>query len=353
MSGKADKKKQREREAYDAALETLQVELNQLARWIQDKGERLLVIFEGRDAAGKGGAIEAISSCLNPRSCKVVALSKPSDRERTQWYFQRYVQHLPAAGEIVLFDRSWYNRAGVEKVFSFCTDAEHAQFLQDAPEFEAMLVNSGMLIRKYYLGCDQEKQEKRFKERIENPLKRWKISPIDLSSREKYDDYTQAREVMFEVTHTRAAPWTMVDMNDQKQGRLSLIQHLLNSIPDREVAVEAIEFKPLKKAKMSLEHASPEVPLAPKFSGKPTKPLKSAALPAQTSAAKPTPTLAKTIAKKVSAKLAQKSRVKSAEKAPAKALAKPVAPSQTRKPVKTASRKSAQKTTSASSKRKA
>ena len=322
MSGKADKKKQREREAYDAALETLQVELNQLARWIQDKGERLLVIFEGRDAAGKGGAIEAISSCLNPRSCKVVALSKPSDRERTQWYFQRYVQPC-------------------------------AQFLQDAPEFEAMLVNSGMLIRKYYLGCDQEKQEKRFKERIENPLKRWKISPIDLSSREKYDDYTQAREVMFEVTHTRAAPWTMVDMNDQKQGRLSLIQHLLNSIPDREVAVEAIEFKPLKKAKMSLEHASPEVPLAPKFSGKPTKPLKSAALPAQTSAAKPTPTLAKTIAKKVSAKLAQKSRVKSAEKAPAKALAKPVAPSQTRKPVKTASRKSAQKTTSASSKRKA
>jgi polyphosphate kinase len=312
MAGKADKKK-REREAYDSALESLQVELNQLARWLQSQGQRLLVIFEGRDAAGKGGAIEAISSCLNPRSCKVVALSKPSDRERTQWYFQRYVQHLPAAGEIVLFDRSWYNRAGVEKVFGFCTDAEHAQFLQDAPAFEAMLVNSGMLIRKYYLGCDQEKQEKRFKERIENPLKRWKISPIDLSSREKYDDYTQARDVMFEVTHTRAAPWTMVDMNDQKQGRLSLIQHLLNSIPDHDVAVEPIQFKPLKKAKLSLEIASSDVPHAPKFSDKPAKSsAKKIAKPAEVSAPKPSPAPVKKAAPQLKSKRTTNALAKSA-----------------------------------------
>ncbi len=270
MSGKADKKK-REREVYDAALEALQVELNQLARWVHDKGQRLLVIFEGRDAAGKGGAIDAISSCLNPRSCKLVALSKPSDRERTQWYFQRYVQHLPAAGEIMLFDRSWYNRAGVEKIFGFCTDAEYAQFLVDAPAFEAMLVNSGILLRKYYLGCDQEKQEKRFKERIENPLKRWKISPIDLTSREKYDDYTAAREVMFEATHTQAAPWTMIDMNDQKQGRLTLVRHLLDSIPDHDINLTPIPFKPLKKAKLSLEQASKIVPFAAKFGEKAAK----------------------------------------------------------------------------------
>ena len=275
MTGKADKKK-REREVYDSALEALQVELNQLARWVYDKGQRLLVIFEGRDAAGKGGAIEAISSCLNPRSCKIIALSKPSDRERTQWYFQRYVQHLPSAGEIMLFDRSWYNRAGVEKIFGFCTDVEYTQFLVEAPAFESMLVNSGIVLRKYYLGCDQEKQEKRFKERVENPLKRWKISPIDLTSREKYDDYTSAREAMFEATHTAAAPWTMVDMNDQKQGRLSLVRHLLDSIPDHDIKLAPIPFKPLKKTKLSIEQASKVVPFAAKFGEKSAKAGKSA-----------------------------------------------------------------------------
>jgi|GEM_PF-486889 len=341
MAGKLEKK-QREREAYDAALETLQVELNQLARWVQNKGERLLVIFEGRDAAGKGGAIEAISSCLNPRSCKVVALSKPSDRERSQWYFQRYVQHLPAAGEIVLFDRSWYNRAGVEKVFGFCTDAEYAQFLQDAPAFEAMLANAGILIRKYYLGCDQEKQEKRFKERIENPIKRWKISPIDLSSREKYDDYTAAREVMFAATHNASAPWTMVDMNDQKRGRLSLIQHLLNSIPDHDVALEAISFKPLKKAKLSIEHASADVLFTPEFTYKPAKPAKKtakksdtksdtkSAKPAELSAAKPSPVSAEVAAKKIAVatkpKLPTASILKAKSTAPVKRKAAQVQP---------------------------
>ena len=313
MAGKSEKK-QREREIYDAALETLQVELNQLARWVQNEGERLLVIFEGRDAAGKGGAIEAISSCLNPRSCKVVALSKPSEIERTQWYFQRYVQHLPAAGEIVLFDRSWYNRAGVEKLFGFCTDAEYTQFLQDAPAFEAMLVNAGILIRKYYLGCDQEKQEKRFKERIENPIKRWKISPIDLSSREKYDDYTVAREVMFAATHSASAPWTMVNMNDQKQGRLSLIHHLLNSIPDHEVPVEPIPFKPLNKATLSKELASSKVPFAPEFNGKPQKSTKRSVTQTEPSALKAsaaaTQSASKTIASKPKSELLAASRPK-------------------------------------------
>ena len=252
-----------DREEYDLALNALQVALNQLARWVGAEGKRVLVIFEGRDAAGKGGAIETISTCLNPRSCKVVALSKPSERERTQWYFQRYVQFLPAAGEIVLFDRSWYNRAGVEKVMGFCTDAQYQQFLRDVPVFEQMLVSEGILLRKYYLSCDQEKQEKRFKERVEDPLKRWKISPIDLTSREKYDDYTAAREAMFDATHTPVSPWTVVDMNDQKRGRLNLLRHLLDSIPDHDVPADAIDFPKLKKKELSVESYKAKVDFAP------------------------------------------------------------------------------------------
>ena len=251
-----------DRDVYDAALTELQVELNQLARWVSAEAKRVLVIFEGRDAAGKGGAIDSISTCLNPRSCKVVALSKPTERERTQWYFQRYVQHLPAAGEIVLFDRSWYNRAGVEKVMGFCTDAQYQQFLNDVPVFEQMLVSEGVLLRKYYLSCDQEKQEKRFKERIDDPLKRWKISPIDLTSREKYDDYTAAREAMFKATHTKVAPWTVVDMNDQKRGRLNLLRHLLDSIPDHIAPAETIEFPKLRKTTLSVESYKAKVDFA-------------------------------------------------------------------------------------------
>ena len=251
-----------DRDVYDAALTELQVELNQLARWVSAEAKRVLVIFEGRDAAGKGGAIDSISTCLNPRSCKIVALSKPTERERTQWYFQRYVQHLPAAGEIVLFDRSWYNRAGVEKVMGFCTDAQYQQFLNDVPVFEQMLVSEGVLLRKYYLSCDQEKQEKRFKERIDDPLKRWKISPIDLTSREKYDDYTAAREAMFKATHTKVAPWTVVDMNDQKRGRLNLLRHLLDSIPDHTAPAEAIEFPKLRKTTLSVESYKAKVDFA-------------------------------------------------------------------------------------------
>jgi polyphosphate kinase 2 len=251
-----------DRDVYVEALTALQVELNQLARWVSAEAKRVLVIFEGRDAAGKGGAIESISTCLNPRSCKVVALSKPTERERTQWYFQRYVQYLPAAGEVVLFDRSWYNRAGVEKVMGFCTDAQYQQFLNDVPVFEQMLVSEGVLLRKYYLSCDQEKQEKRFKDRIEDPLKRWKISPIDLTSREKYDDYTAARETMFKATHTAVAPWTVVDMNDQKRGRLNLLRHLLDSIPDHTIAAEVIEFPKLKKKTLSVESYKTKVDFA-------------------------------------------------------------------------------------------
>jgi polyphosphate kinase len=259
---KQKKPKKLEREDYDAALTALQIELNQLASWVVANGQRLLVIFEGRDAAGKGGAIEAISTCLNPRSCKVVALSKPTERERSQWYFQRYVQHLPGAGEIALFDRSWYNRAGVEKVLGFCTDAQHQQFLHDAPVFEQMLISEGIVLRKYYLSCDQDKQEKRFKDRVEDPLKRWKISPIDLQSREKYGAYTTAREQMFRATHTKVAPWTVVDMNDQKRGRLNLLRHLLDSIPDQTVAPEPIAF-PKLKSKPALESFKFKVDFAP------------------------------------------------------------------------------------------
>lgn len=242
------KEKKLSGEQYEEKLVALQVELNQLARWVSAQKKRVLVIFEGRDAAGKGGAISAISDCLNPRSCKVVALSKPTEREQSQWYFQRYVQHLPAAGEIMLFDRSWYNRAGVEKVMGFCTDAQHHQFLRDAPIFEQMLINDGIVLRKYYLSCDQAKQEKRFEERVTDPLKRWKISPIDLTSREKYDDYTEAREQMFSATHTVQAPWTVVDMNDQKRGRLNLLRHLLDSIPDHDVQPEKLSLPKLSKA---------------------------------------------------------------------------------------------------------
>ncbi|MEI7447557.1 MAG: polyphosphate kinase 2 [Burkholderiales bacterium] len=233
------------RKDYEARLEPLEVELNRLARWVQATGQRLLVIFEGRDTAGKGGAISAISATLNPRQCHVVALAKPTEAERTQWYFQRYVAHLPAAGQIVLFDRSWYNRAGVERVMGWCTDAEYARFLEQAPRLEKMLVDDGILLVKYWLTVDQAQQEKRFRERLDDPLKRWKLSPIDLKSREKYAEYTDARDAMLEATHTKHAPWTLVDFNDQRRGRLTLIRDLLDRIPDTEVPPESIEFPPL------------------------------------------------------------------------------------------------------------
>ena len=235
-----------DKQGYLERLEPLQVELNGMARWLQHTGKRLVVLLEGRDTAGKGGAITAISERLNPRLCHVVALAKPSEHESTQWYFQRYVAHLPGAGEIVLFDRSWYNRAGVEKVMGYCNDAQYRAFLKQAPGFEKALVDDGILLFKYWLTVDQEEQEARFAERAADPLKRWKLSPIDLKAREKYAEYGRAREAMLKATHTKHAPWTLVDFSDQRRGRLTLIRHLLDQLPDTRVPEALVEFPALK-----------------------------------------------------------------------------------------------------------
>ena len=230
---------------FAALLEPLEAELVGMARWAKATGARVCVLFEGRDTAGKGGAIHTVSDPLNPRQCRIVALSKPSDVEKTQWYFQRYVPHLPSAGEIVLFDRSWYNRAGVEKVMGYASDAQVEAFLRDAPRFERMLVDDGILLFKYWLATDQDKQEERLRERLEDPLKRWKLSPIDLAARAKYDAYTEAREAMLKATHTDFAPWTLVEFNDQKRGRLTLVRDLLDRLPDTHVEPEPLDFPEL------------------------------------------------------------------------------------------------------------
>ncbi|MCL4672555.1 MAG: polyphosphate kinase 2 [Sphingomonadaceae bacterium] len=230
---------------YLELLEPLEQELVAMARWAKASGARICVLFEGRDTAGKGGAIKAVSERLNPRQCRVVALGKPTEAERGQWYFQRYVQHLPTAGEIVLFDRSWYNRAGVEKVMGFASEAEVARFLEVAPAFEKQLVDDGILLFKYWLTTDQAQQEKRLAERLDDPLKRWKLSPIDLAAREQYAAYTDAREAMLAATHTEHAPWTLVDFNDQKRGRLTLIRDLLDRLPDTQIEPEPLEFPAL------------------------------------------------------------------------------------------------------------
>lgn len=233
------------RKQYEAALEPMREELVAMARWARVTGQRIVVIFEGRDTAGKGGAIRAVSEKLNPRQCHVVALGKPTEDEQGQWYFQRYVPHLPTTGEIALFDRSWYNRAGVEKVMGFASDEQVEQFLDQVPTFEKMLVDDGILLFKYWLGADQDKQEERLRERLEDPLKRWKLSPIDLAARDKYDAYTKAREEMLERTHTEWAPWTLVDFNDQKRGRLTLVRDLLGRLPDTQCDPAELDFPDL------------------------------------------------------------------------------------------------------------
>ncbi|BAL93566.1 polyphosphate kinase 2 [Rubrivivax gelatinosus] len=230
---------------YLAQLEPLELQLNDLARWLQHTGKRLLVLIEGRDTAGKGGVISAIASTLNPRQCRTVALPKPTEREATEWYFQRYVAHLPAAGEIVLFDRSWYNRAGVERVMGYCSEAQAKAFLKQAPVFEKLLVDDGILLLKYWLTVDQERQELRFADRLADPLKRWKLSPVDLQARSRYAEYGRARDAMLAATHTKHAPWTLVDFNDQRIGRLRLIRDLIDRIPDRKVPEAKIDFPPL------------------------------------------------------------------------------------------------------------
>ena len=242
---KKDKSDKLGKDEYYEKLAPLQLELNDVARWLQHTGKRLVVVIEGRDTAGKGGVIAAIADTLNPRQCRIVALAKPSDREHAQWYFQRYVPHLPAAGEIVLFDRSWYNRAGVERVMGFCSEEQTKNFLKQAPVFEQMLVDDGILLFKYWLTVDQAQQEERFAERLADPLKRWKLSPIDLQAREKYAEYGLARDAMLKATHKKEAPWALVDFNDQRRGRLALIRHLLDHIPERQVPERLIEFPPL------------------------------------------------------------------------------------------------------------
>ena len=251
------------RSAYEEQLEPLQLELQRMARWLQHTGKRLLVLIEGRDTAGKGGVINAIADRLNPRSCRVVALTKPSERERTQWYFQRYVPQLPAAGEIVLFDRSWYNRAGVEPVMGFCTEDETRAFLAQAPVFEKLLVDDGILLFKYWLTVDQAQQEERFAERAADPLKRWKLSPIDAQARAKYEDYGRARDRMLRATHTAHAPWTLVDFNDQKRGRLTMIRHLLDHLPDHPVPEQTVELPPLAHAPLKERFRGPLKPIPP------------------------------------------------------------------------------------------
>ena len=230
---------------YRDLLKPMARELSALARWVTETQQRVIIIFEGRDTAGKGGSIEMFRRVLNPRQCRVAALPSPNDREKTQWYFQRYVEHLPAEGEIVLFDRSWYNRAGVERVMGFCTPHQAQDFLNAAPEFERHLVDDGILLFKYWLCCDQQVQEQRFENRLDNPMKRWKLSPIDIKARAHYDDYTQARERMLAATHNDYAPWTLVDFNDQPVGRLTLLRDFLDRVPDTELPLAEIPWPDL------------------------------------------------------------------------------------------------------------
>jgi polyphosphate kinase len=251
---------------YQNALQTLQLEIEQMARWLAHTGRRLAVVIEGRDTAGKGGVIEAIAATLSPRQCRAIALPKPSEREHSQWYLQRYVPHLPAAGEIALFDRSWYNRAGVEPVMGYCSPAEARAFLKAVPGFEKMLVDDGLLLFKYWLTVDQAQQEKRFAERVNDPLKRWKLSPVDLKAREKYAEYGRARDAMLAATHTKAVPWTLVDFNDQRRGRLTLIRHLLDRLPDCAVPPEAFDFPPLSAPPKKERFRGPLKPI-PAFPG--------------------------------------------------------------------------------------
>ncbi len=216
---------------YDKTLADFQIELVKLQKWIKDKGLKVVVIFEGRDAAGKGGTIRRITQSLNPRICRVVALGTPTEREKSQWYFQRYVAHLPAAGEMVLFDRSWYNRAGVERVMGFCTEEEYQEFLRSVPEFEPTLVRSNVQIIKFWFSVSDEEQERRFKQRLKDPVRRWKISEMDLKSREKWAEYSMAKDEMFKHTDIKQAPWFVVRADDKKRARLNVITHLLSQIP--------------------------------------------------------------------------------------------------------------------------
>jgi polyphosphate kinase 2 len=231
---------------YEREMKRLQIELVKMQYWAKHKGLKVVLIFEGRDAAGKGGTIKRITEGLNPRGCRVVALGKPSDRERTEWYFQRYVAHLPSAGEIVIFDRSWYNRAGVEHVMGFCTQAEYEEFMRACPEFERMLVRSGIILLKYWFSVSDEEQERRFQARLHDPIKRWKLSPMDLESRDKWVEYSKAKDEMLTHTNIPEAPWFTVEADDKERARLNCVRHILVKVPYQDLPLEAVELTPRK-----------------------------------------------------------------------------------------------------------
>ncbi|MBP5934848.1 polyphosphate kinase 2 [Streptomyces acidiscabies] len=230
------------RKVYESELLRLQTELVKLQEWVRAEGARLVVVFEGRDAAGKGGTIKRVTEHLNPRVARVVALPKPTERERTQWYFQRYVEHLPAAGEIVLLDRSWYNRAGVEHVMGFCTKEEYQRFLRQCPIFERMLVEDGVMLRKYWFSVSDGEQQDRFRKRLDDPVRRWKLSPMDLESITRWEAYSRAKDEMLVHTDIAEAPWMVVESDDKKRARLNMIAHLLDSVPYREVPLPVLEL---------------------------------------------------------------------------------------------------------------
>ncbi len=236
--------KQLSKRAYEKELSKLHIELVKLQEWIRHEKLKVVVVFEGRDAAGKGGTIKRITECLSPRVCRVVALGTPTEREKTQWYFQRYVPHLPAAGEMVLFDRSWYNRAGVERVMNFCTEAEYREFLRSCPEFERMIVRSGIILVKYWFSVSNEEQERRFQSRIDDPTRRWKLSPMDLESRRRWVEYSKAKDQMFSYTDIKQAPWYVVDADNKKRARLNCITHLLGQVPYQDLTPKKIELPP-------------------------------------------------------------------------------------------------------------
>jgi polyphosphate kinase len=233
-----------DKKLYERELSALQVELVKLQAWVQHEGLRVVVLFEGRDAAGKGGTIKRITESLNPRSCHVVALPKPTERERSQWYFQRYVAHLPAAGEIALFDRSWYNRAGVERVMGFCSDEEYHEFFRTCPEFERMLIRSGIVLIKYWFSVSADEQERRFQRRLKRVTKHWKLSPMDVEARQHWVAYSQAKDTMFSYTDTKQSPWFVVNADDKRRARLNTISHLLSVIPYQDVIPRVVDLPP-------------------------------------------------------------------------------------------------------------
>jgi len=236
------------KKAYEKELGRMQIELVKLQEWVKDQGLKMIIIFEGRDAAGKGGVIKRISEPLNPRICRVVALPKPTEKERGQWYFQRYIAHLPAAGEMVLFDRSWYNRAGVERVMGFCSDEEYWEFLRSCPYFERMLIRSGIILIKYWFSVSEEEQERRFLARIDDPTKRWKLSPMDLDSRNKWVEYSRAKDDMLAYTDTKLSQWYVVNSDDKRRARLNCISHLLSMVPYKDLTPEPFELPPRSDA---------------------------------------------------------------------------------------------------------